>query len=85
VGAHISARALPLHHDIQAVQRSGWRAVDHALNDGEDYELLFTASPGAPMGDDVWPIGYMTSDPRIILEDEHGTIDLEPKGWEHTL
>jgi len=37
------------------------------------------------MGDDVWPIGHMTSDPRIFLEDEHGTIDLEPKGWEHTL
>lgn len=46
LSAHIDPEAIPLHPDAhQAATASGKPALWHALNDGEDHELLFLADP----------------------------------------
>ncbi|HVT90592.1 MAG TPA: thiamine-phosphate kinase [Tepidisphaeraceae bacterium] len=83
VGALINAKLLPLHKDIDDVQKSGWRTIDHAVHEGEDYELLFTA----PACDhpQVIMIGDIRAEPGIdwIIDSEQ--TRLEPKGWEHEI
>ena len=83
VGAVIKAAAIPVHQDAIELRRDGISPLDHALHDGEDYELLFTlADPGAGM----FPIGQVTEEPGMWLEQPDGTrVPLEPRGWEHTL
>ena len=54
--------------------------IEHALHDGEDYELLFTTREEQPFG--YW-IGTVTAGPDIVDEDR--TVSMEPKGWEHKL
>jgi thiamine-monophosphate kinase len=63
--------------------------LDLALHGGEDYELLFTASPGKRIpaqiaGVALTHIGNITR-PRIILVRNLKGIAyrLEPRGWEH--
>ena len=41
--AELDAEAVPVHPDaVEAAESSGRTPLDHALNDGEDHELLFT-------------------------------------------
>src|SRR5688500_2054954 len=47
VGVVIDADAVPIHEDAQALFRRDRRTpLEHALHDGEDYELLFTGPSG---------------------------------------
>ena len=42
IGAELWADAIPVHADADAASRDdGVSTPDHALNDGEDFELLF--------------------------------------------
>src|SRR5262249_21672555 len=43
VAAIVDAAAIPIHDDAIKMRRDGHSPLDHALRDGEDYELLFTA------------------------------------------
>ena len=46
LNARLDLSVLPISEDAHALAKAdGKPAVDHALQDGEDYELLFTASP----------------------------------------
>lgn len=83
VGAEIEAAALPLHAGA---------TLDQALHGGEDYELLFTASPAARIpravaGVAVSRIGRVV--PRrsgrapLMLLTGKGLQALEPRGWQH--
>jgi thiamine monophosphate kinase len=59
--------------------------MEHALHDGEDYELLFTSKHLSGGGDFVSKIGVISADPGIWLEHRDGSREsLEPKSWEHT-
>lgn len=78
-GALIEAAALPLR------EGADWRA---AVGDGEDYELLFTASTDAmpPMIGDVpiTRVGTVTDgEERMIHLLDGTTQDLSKMGWEH--
>src|SRR5262249_42478274 len=45
-GAALEAEAIPVHADAVALARkSGRTPLEHALGDGEDFELVFTVSP----------------------------------------
>jgi thiamine-monophosphate kinase len=45
VGAHLDAARIPIHPDAEALAlRDGRPALEHALADGEDYELLFSSA-----------------------------------------
>jgi thiamine-monophosphate kinase len=83
VAAEIDASVLPVHPNATLKQ---------ALHGGEDYELLFTASPKARIpsviaGVTVSRIGRMTRRradlPDVTIRTERGVEMLEPKGWEH--
>jgi len=83
VAAEVDAAALPLHPGA---------TLDQALNGGEDYELLFAASPSAHIprsiaGVRVTRIGRIvkprTGQPAITLVTTQGKQPVSPRGWEH--
>lgn len=72
--------------DIDAVPRRDNASVSEALNDGEDYELLFTVSPQlAPVLEAQWRFELpLTSIGKIIAEPvfkDTKNTSLLPKGW----
>jgi thiamine-monophosphate kinase len=86
VGAEIEAEAIP----VATVGKPGRRVeLRFALHGGEDYELLFTASPRKKIpsriaGIKVRQIGVVTGGRQIFLVDKKGTRkELQPQGWEH--
>ena len=81
VGAVIEAPRIPVHEDAIEMRRDGHSPLEHALHDGEDYELLFTT----PRDVDDHRIGRIVAEAGVWIEYEPGHREpLEPKGWEHT-
>jgi thiamine-monophosphate kinase len=81
--AEVDAAALPVHPGATLAQ---------ALHGGEDYELLFTASPEARVprsiaGVPVTRIGRILrprkGSPAVALVTVNGARPLTPQGWEH--
>ncbi len=67
-------------------------ALDHALSDGEDFELLFTAAPEVarqimaenPLDIPITCIGHMTREPGLWSLQSDGSLEpLEPAGYQH--
>lgn len=93
LGAVLDAAAIPVHPDaIELSRRDGRPALEHALNDGEDFELCCAFEPCAaerllaepPAG--VWlaRVGSVTRGPGLLLRDERGGLTpLEPGGFDH--
>jgi thiamine-monophosphate kinase len=81
VGAVVEGAALP--------RTSGQDALQLALHGGEDYELVFTASPSKSVpssiaGVPVTRIGAITSSKQVKLHTSDGKLRaLEPHGWQH--
>ena len=86
VAACIDAIAVPIHDDAIKMRRDGHSPLEHALHDGEDYELLFTSPDEIPV-DQATKIGTIApgSAGSICLSTDGGSEFLTPKGWEHTL
>jgi thiamine-monophosphate kinase len=88
VGAEVEAIALPIH-PIAAKHGTVENALDLALNGGEDYELLFSASASSKMprsiaGVPIIRIGRLVRGSTITLIDGAGRRQaLKPGGWEH--
>ena len=83
VGAAIEAASVPVHDDAIEMRRDGRPPIEHALHDGEDYELLFTSSVAAiPF---ATRIGVILAARGITLLRDGKAEPLEPKGWEHPL
>lgn len=81
--AEIEAELLPIHPGA---------TLEQALNGGEDYELLFTASPSARVpraiaGVPLTRIGRTlkrgSKRPTITLKTARGSMPLSPSGWQH--
>ncbi len=91
VAAEIDASSLPIHP--LALQLSPDDRLHAALNGGEDYELLFTATPATRMprtiaGIAITRIGRITNRrPRAslmtLIDTEGHRTALHPHGWEH--
>jgi thiamine-monophosphate kinase len=71
---------------------TGRTALEHALGDGEDFELLLTASPDVaerivreqPLGIPVTRIGQCVAEPGLWQVDEAGgLLPLMPMGYQH--
>lgn len=86
-GALIDAAAVPIHADAVELSRKTARpALDHALHDGEDYELLLAAEQmPLPPAQGLVEIGIVTEAPGIFLKTASGQQPLEPLGWQHRL
>jgi len=85
VGAVVMASLVPVHEDaIEMRRRDGRSPLEHALHDGEDYELLFTGQPAFYFASTR--IGTITEEPGVWLQTAAGAREpLEAKGWEHRL
>ncbi len=85
VGALLNSKLIPIHPDaIMLSDRDGRSALDHALNDGEDHELLFSGRLEG-LGLPVTRIGRVTEQSGIYLEVDGKVELLEAKGWEHRI
>lgn len=91
-GAVVRTDVLPIS-DAASNAADDRSPLDHALHDGEDFELLFTAPPeqahrivaDQPLEVPVAKIGEITSETGAWLVDDSGTRSrLSPKGWEHS-
>ncbi|MBK8914944.1 MAG: thiamine-phosphate kinase [Phycisphaerales bacterium] len=90
-GAELDEHALQavIHADARRLaERDGRSALEHALSDGEDFELLVAAAPRetsrlAATG--LLPIGRIASQKGLWMRCEDGTLrELTARGWEHS-
>lgn len=84
VGVVVDAAVVPVHADVDRLPPNEMSRLEHALHDGEDYELLFT-SPDAIPAALATCIGRMTTDRAVLLDRDGATVPLAPKGWEHPI
>ena len=88
LGARIES--VPIHPDARAMAlRDGRSALDHALHDGEDFELCLAlrepdasrllAHPPCPLH----RVGTVVAEPGLILIGPDGPSRLAPRGFDH--
>ena len=91
-GAVLDADAVPVHPDaVELAKRTGKSPLEHALGDGEDFELVFTVSPVAgerllanpPVP--VWKIGECVVEPGLWITEGGVRRPLAVTGWQHQL
>ncbi len=90
VGAILQESQVPIHDDARKLsERDGVHPLLHALNDGEDHELLFTASSEPNLDASLLQpirIGTITDGNKMYLDRGGNRLMLiEPRGWEHSL
>ncbi len=84
VGAILEADQIPIHPDAVTLGRTDGRpALEHALHDGEDHELLFTTGTALPPAGVC--IGRITAAPGIFLNERGESCPLDARGWEHVM
>jgi thiamine-monophosphate kinase len=93
LGAVVEASSVPVSADaVRAAEADGRTALEHALNDGEDYELLVTLDPDEARGlaaegvcgTPVTVVGRMVEGDAMVLREADGSErPLEPGGYEH--
>jgi thiamine-monophosphate kinase len=82
-GALLEQDAIPIHPDARTDRPDHRTPLERALHDGEDYELLFTASAAPPIG---IRIGTVRSQAGFELHrPDHTPVRITPNAWEHTL
>jgi len=90
-GFRILLDNIPVSADAVRMSRTGKDAIFHALNDGEDYELLFTIPPAdkdeVPRKVDSVPvtyIGQITKEKKYIgVYDTGKIVSIKPSGYSH--
>lgn len=92
VGARLDAARIPVHEDARRAADGRRSALEHALDDGEDFELLVahaaldeaTRRALAAEGVTLHPVGEVV--PQVLgvrLCDAHGSVPLTPRGYDH--
>jgi thiamine-monophosphate kinase len=93
LGAVLDEAAIPIHPDADEASRlDGRPPLEHALSDGEDFELCLTVSD--PDGEalsvlrsdllTLIPVGRITDQPGLKLRTPDGVIrDLKASGFDH--
>jgi thiamine-monophosphate kinase len=92
-GVAIDLAAIPVSADArQLAESTGRTAQDHALGDGEDFELLLAAKPDVaealvsdhPLEIPITAIGWFVEAPGLWQAAEDGELaPLEPAGYQH--
>ena len=89
VGATLDEKSLPISEAALRTSDNG-SPLEHALSDGEDFELLFAVSPsdGAKLlsaNDNVTQIGEVECQLGCRIQMSDGTLRELPRGgWEHS-
>ncbi len=94
-GAIVETDRVPIHADsvrLARQQNDGRTPLDHALGDGEDFELILAVSPSEaatmladqPLGIPLTDIGSFGDTPGLWTRGSDGHIEpLAATGWEH--
>lgn len=94
-GAEVRPNAVPVSPDARRLAdelADGSTPLDHALGDGEDFELILAAPPGEaermlaeqPLATPLTAIGEFVEEPGLWQTDAEGRRSrLVPRGWEH--
>lgn len=99
-GAALSLASIPIHADAHTLAAQDLptaspaelitRALEHALGDGEDFELLLAMDPSDPLANatnndsQTHMIGRLIEQPGIFAEAADGTLTPLPiRGYEH--
>jgi thiamine-monophosphate kinase len=93
LGAVLDAAAIPIHPDAWEIsRRDGVPALDHALSDGEDFELCLVVPAGEairlaaspPLPASLYRIGEITDVKGMWLRDHDGRLRaIESRGFDH--
>ncbi len=92
LGADLDASRIPIHDDARRLAaQTGRDPLDHALHDGEDFELCLALDPtdlaSIRAADPALPlfyVGTISGEPGIRLRRDDGTtVALEPHGFDH--
>jgi thiamine-monophosphate kinase len=94
VGAIVDTDCVPIHEDANRLsERDGRTPLEHALGDGEDFELLLAVEPKVANRMSAWlegtvprltDIGEFTAEPGLWQRGVDGVVrPLTPTGWEH--
>ena len=93
LGAVLDAPAIPIHPDAETLAaRTGRTSLEHALHDGEDFELCMTVAPAdadriaaaPPPPARLFRIGTVVATPGIRLRHADGSLtSIEPAGFDH--
>lgn len=93
VGVILDANEIPIHDDVDQSLNHEQR-LQHALSDGEDFELLFTVSPetGTKLlneseqhGLKVLKLGCCTKELDLLIDKNGSKSPLPSGGWTHQL
>jgi thiamine-monophosphate kinase len=96
-GAIINADAIPIAEAARRLVEKladGSTSLEHALGDGEDFELVLAVPPQAarrmlseqPLSVPLTDIGEFVAEPGLwVQEAGGGRRPLTPRGWEHNL
>jgi thiamine-monophosphate kinase len=91
VGAVVDAERVPVHPDVRRMP-PGASPLDHALHDGEDFELLLAHDPLSPAlvaalereGVTLHDVGEVTASVGdVVLRRGGDVVPLVPRGWDH--
>ncbi len=94
-GAVLRTEAVPVSdeaHRLAAIEADGSTPLDHALTDGEDFELILAVSPREadrmlaehPLDIPLTEIGYFMEEPGLWQENAQGDRRrLVPRGYQH--
>jgi len=94
-GALVRMEAVPIAEDARrwaAQQADGSTALDHALSDGEDFELILAVPPeeamrmlrDQPLEVPLTAIGQFVEEPGLWQLDSQGRrVPLTPRGYQH--
>jgi thiamine-monophosphate kinase len=93
LGAELMASKIPIAAAAAELARADGRpALEHALSDGEDFELLLAAEPGVateleatqPLQCGLTVIGRFVAEPGLwLLDDDGKRTPIEPQGFQH--
>lgn len=91
-GAVIDRSRLPMSPAVRRLIATDESLTDLVLSGGDDYELLFTASPdreaeitawAADAAVEVTRVGTLVPRPGLHLRTSEGDLPLRPSGWDH--
>ena len=93
LGAVLDAGSIPIHPDALTMSREDGRTpLDHALNDGEDFELCVVVTPedagrldsSPPSPARLWRVGEIIEAPGLWLRSGEGALaKIQPAGFDH--
>jgi thiamine-monophosphate kinase len=93
-GLELDLNSIPVSNDAARLAgRTGKTPLEHALSDGEDFELVLAVAP------DAWPrlrsqtlsglrltcIGRFTEDRRLLAIENGRPVPFQPSGFEHRM